>query len=585
MLTRRQRLAILLSTLAAALLILLLADAASNPIPALPIGPVVAQFDGQSAVEYTETLAKDYPDRVTGRWGARRAAQYLRAQFEKLGYRVESLPFAIWLHGERVQGENVVATLEGATPEAVAVIAHYDGQTTSHEAAEDNASGVGVLLELARILRGRPHHRGLILVATDAEEWGMIGARALTGFFKSRHTVAAISIDYLNRGLAPALGIDCSGQSGGYTPLWLRQLLFEAGKAQGAPVIGATPVWEFVERALEVSAQDQGPILRAGIPALNISTLTKDYAGSRARYHTTQDVFRDFDPGTFKMLGATVEQAVVSLDTLPPVLSGGMNYWRVSSDRYLPRDAIRLIQLLGLVPMVLAGVFAVRHLVRANVASPSGLGWALIRPLIYLIPPVLALLALYALTAVNILKRYELYPATPKDPFLYQIPMTIVLPLVSVLIAGYLCIRKVRAKLPPSLASFAINKRILYLWICVLVLCSFLLNPFAMWLYLGLGAYAALLLLPPHNALQRVLNAVLLLVAVVPFAALLYLFGKEIFLGWRILWYLILQTAYGVWSPFAAVIFLFAAAVWIQLLRISVLCGDSGAGLAKAMRG
>ncbi len=200
-------------------------------------------------------------------------------------------------------------------------MAHYDGQTTSHQAAEDNASGVGVLLELARVLRARPHHRGLILIATDAEEWGMIGARALSGFLKAKKTVAVISIDYLNRGPAPALGLIAMGQSAGYTPLWLRELLVEAGKAQGVRVEQAEPAWEFVERAVEVSAQDQGPLLRRGIPALNIATLTKEYAASRRRYHTTLDVFQNFDPASFKMLGATLEQAVVTLDILPPVLS------------------------------------------------------------------------------------------------------------------------------------------------------------------------------------------------------------------------------------------------------------------------
>jgi len=483
------------------------------------------------------------------------------------------MPFAMWLRGERVQGENIIASLTGDTPDSVSVMAHYDGQTTSHQAAEDNASGVGVLLELARVLYARPHRRGLILIASDAEEWGMIGARALGGFLRAKNTVAVISIDYLNRGSAPALGIDCMGQSAGYTPLWLRELVVEAGHVQGVRVEQAAPAWEFVERAVEVSAQDQGPLLRERIPALNIATLTKEYDASRLRYHATLDVFQDFDSASFKMLGATVEQAIVKFDSLPPVVSGGMTYLRVSTRRYLPGDRLRLALTLPILPIALAGLLAALNLA-TELRSPWSM---LLRPLAYAVPPWLALAVLYALTGANILKRWELYPATPKDPFLYQIPRGVALPLLLALVAGYLVVRWLRTRFrvfgpfdarPPSLAD---HSRALYVWLCFVCVCAFLLNSFAMWFYLGPFAFAALLLVRRCRPLVRGFNALLLLIAVLPFLALLYRFGSEIFLGWRIAWYLVLQAAYGVWSPFAAILFLLAVVLWLRFLAIFVL--------------
>ena len=596
MLTLRQRIATLAALPGAALAIFLLALFGRKPVPTEPVAPLEARFDAQAAVEYTRVLAEDYPDRVTGSPGATRAAAYLRAEFIRLGYHVTDDHFTMWLAGRQVEGDNVIAEVSGREPASVPILAHYDSQTTSHQAAEDNASGVGVLLELARVLATERRQRALILVATDAEEWGMIGARHLAGYLRSRHPVAAISIDYLNRGQAPALGIDCMGQGGGYTPLWLRELMVKSGQAQGVPVVGPTPTWEFVERALEVSAQDQGPLVRSGIPALNISTLTKDYAGSRARYHTTQDVFQNFDPESFRMLGATVEEAVVTLDGLrgragvPPESTDrdassargrqrlgavGMDYWQISSTAYLPGRIVRLMMLAGLVPVLLAGAFAAWNFALGRVLpaghapprmGPARSGWMLLRPLVYLIPGVLALTTLYVLTATNVLTRYELYPATPKDPFLYQLPPRVVAPLVIALLAGYGIIRVVRGKIPPP-ASFASTKQILYLWLWVVVLGAFFLNPFAMWLYLGLFAYGARWLHPPRNTRSRVINAVVLALGALPFAALLYSFGKETFLGWRIIWYIVLQTAYGVWSPWAAVVFLMAAALWIQFLR------------------
>jgi len=571
MLTTPQRITVGLSLLGTVAVILLIMLFARRRVPTLPITFIAPRFNPVVAIENTRVLAEDYPDRITGSEGARRAAEYLRTEFRNRGYQVSDNTFTLWLRGERVQGDNVIAEIPGQISETVAVIAHYDGQTTSHQAAEDNASGVGVLLELAHVWRDQPHHHGLIFVATDAEEWGMIGARALAAFFHSQSTTAIISVDYLNRGRAPALGIDCSGQLGGYTPLWLRQVLVEAGQAQGVPVAEPGAVWEWAERALEVSAQDQGPLVRAGIPALNISTLTKEYAASRRRYHTTEDVFRDFDPQSFRMLGATVEQAVDALDRLPQIESS-MNYWRLSRESYLPDGVVRLIQLLGLVPILLAGLFAA---VNFEKDRPPQATVALVRPLAFLIPALLALATLYALTAANILPRWELYPATPKDPFLYHIPASVAVVLALAFLVGYGILRLLKTRLaePPSYSG---KKRVLYLWLCVAVLCSFLLNPYAMWIFLGLFAYMARLLHPPRKPSLRAADALMLLVGAVPFVAVLYRFGAEIFLGWRILWYLVLQTAYHVWSPIAAVVFLLSTVLWILLFRISVFGKFSG---------
>jgi peptidase M28-like protein len=628
-LTLRQRIATLVAMLVAALAIALVVHFGQQSILPSRVGFKIP-FDGQAAVDYTRILAEDYPDRVTGSPGARRAADYLRSEFTRLGYHVTDDRFTMWLAGREVQGDNVIAEVPGQEPESVAVLAHYDSQTTAHQAAEDNASGVGVLLELARELRPSMassgavidgfggYRRGLLLVATDAEEWGMIGARHLAGYLKSHHTVAAISIDYLNQGRAPALGIDCMGQGSGYTPLWLREAVIAAGRTQGVTVVGPTRSWEFIERAIEVSAQDQGPLVRAGIPAVNISTLTKEYAASRARYHTTEDVFQNFDPESFRMLGATVVatqeyylDSVATSDTRLPIQrtshtltdrlvdwlfdwwSGcvtqaqrlansagpvGMDYWQISPTAYLPGGIVRLIFILGIAPVLLGGVFAGVNFALGRVLPAHGppgprprpSRWVLVRPLVYLIPGLLALIALYALTAANILPRYELYPATPKDPFLYRLPPGVVVTLAIALAAGYAILRFVRARIPRP-PSFATTKQVLYLWLCVVVIAAFVLNPFAMALYLALFAYGARWLHPPRNRRSRIINAVTLTLGALPFVALLYSFGKEIFLGPRILWYMVLQTAYGVWSPWAAITFLMAAALWIQFLRACVL--------------
>jgi Zn-dependent M28 family amino/carboxypeptidase len=66
------------------------------------------------------------------------------------------------------------------------VAAHYDGPLGS-PGADDNATGVVALLELARRWATTPTPRPLWLVAFDKEEWGMLGSRALAQELRSQH--------------------------------------------------------------------------------------------------------------------------------------------------------------------------------------------------------------------------------------------------------------------------------------------------------------------------------------------------------------------------------------------------------------
>jgi hypothetical protein len=425
-----------------------------------------------------------------------------------------------------------------------------------------------VLLELGRVLASEHRHRGLILVATDGEEWGMIGARDLRSFFRTRKTVAVISIDYLTAGPAVALAVDCEGQVSGYTPLWLREIVRQSAELQGVKVENASGASEWIERSIEVSAQDQGPLLRAGIPSLNLSTVPLDEEGARARYHTTADVFANFLPATFQMVGDTVEQAASVLNTLEGISPHEMKYLRLANGRWIDRGALEWLQMLGLLPFMIACVLAVMNFEDDRLPHPV---WSYLRPALYLLPLLLALVSLRGMASGGVLPRYELYPATPKDPFLYHIPPRVAAPLVAVLVLGYLAVRMLRRFLPEAPQAFDANKRIFCVWMYLIVVGALYVDPYAMWFFLGPLAYAFILLQRPSNWSWRALNAALLVAGALPFVAVLYYFGREIFLGWRIGWYLVLETAYGVWSKVAVVLFLMAASLWVQLFRTAVL--------------
>ena len=100
---------------------------------------------------------------------------------------------------EKIQSENVVAVLPGSDPrlrnEYVVLSAHLDhlgvsatpGADRVFNGAMDNASGVAVLLQMARELtRGKPPKRSIVFLAVTGEEVGLLGSRAFVSAAQAR---------------------------------------------------------------------------------------------------------------------------------------------------------------------------------------------------------------------------------------------------------------------------------------------------------------------------------------------------------------------------------------------------------------
>ncbi|MFC2099825.1 M28 family peptidase [Candidatus Bipolaricaulota bacterium] len=111
-----------------------------------------------------------------------RAADYISASLQSLGYEIEPHLFR---EGDR-EFRNIIATCPGTRhpEERVMVIAHYDTMSST-PGADDNASGVAVLLELARVMEPLQFERTVQFIAVNLEENervgdpGFLGSRAL----------------------------------------------------------------------------------------------------------------------------------------------------------------------------------------------------------------------------------------------------------------------------------------------------------------------------------------------------------------------------------------------------------------------
>ena len=179
--------------------------------------PDVAKLTaGQSgAMVIVRYLADDsLGGRLAGSRGERCAGEFIARQFATLGLKpagalgtyFQEFPLASVVnpHAPTGNGRNVIALLEGADPvlksEFVIVGAHYDhlgmgafGSTSPnqqpaiHNGADDNASGVAAMLDIAaRMSKGPRPARSVLFMAFSGEESGLLGS----AYFAANPTIA-----------------------------------------------------------------------------------------------------------------------------------------------------------------------------------------------------------------------------------------------------------------------------------------------------------------------------------------------------------------------------------------------------------
>lgn len=145
------------------------------------------------------TLLASKGARPAGEPGAERFAQeFVATELRKLGYRV------VFQRVDLPNGRssrNVVG-LSSGRPKVV-IVAHLDGVRRS-PAANDNASGVAVLVELAASLRGMP---GVLVAATGAEERVVTGSRVHLGSLRLLRGISPQA----RRGVRLAVSLDMVG--------------------------------------------------------------------------------------------------------------------------------------------------------------------------------------------------------------------------------------------------------------------------------------------------------------------------------------------------------------------------------------
>ncbi len=261
--------------------------------------------------------------RGTGTAGGAKARAFIRERFQAVGLedlgggfeapfvptRRPGTPPADSQSASGPQAANVVGLCRGTDRDLpfIVVSAHYDHlgirSGVVYPGADDNASGVAALLQLAEACVERPFRHSLIFVAFDAEEMGLQGARAFVASppVPKDRLALNVNLDMVARGDRSELylaGLSRHPQ--------LKALVQPVSPRPPVAVLfghdsgGGSDDW--------TSQSDHGAFHSAGIPFLYFGV--EDHAD----YHQPTDTAEKIDPRFFAAAVGTVLDTLRALD-------------------------------------------------------------------------------------------------------------------------------------------------------------------------------------------------------------------------------------------------------------------------------
>jgi len=270
-----------------------LATPLESPIPTLI---AFEPFDGGKAMEFARDQM-DFGPRPTGSEAGRLTGAYIARRLAEFGWQVEEQPFEYL----DTPARNILAARgEGSL---ILLGAHYDTRrradrdpidpTQPVPGANDGASGVAVLLELARVLNVEATGHRIQLAFFDAEDNGRLdGWDWIAG---SRYMA-----DHLQENPSLMVLVDMIGDAD-------QQIYWESNSDPALRERLWTIAAElgygdhFVPQVKHTMLDDHVPFLQRGIPAVDIIDFDYPY------WHTTEDTIDKISAASLERVGRTLQ--------------------------------------------------------------------------------------------------------------------------------------------------------------------------------------------------------------------------------------------------------------------------------------
>ncbi len=276
-------------------------------IPVLSCGGGLPQFDGSRA--YDHLLAQcEFGPRNPGSLGHDRTREYLVEHLSQYANRVEQQRFSF--RDEELdsafQLTNIVACFYPEQTHRVILCAHWDTRPRADRdsnlanrgvpilGANDGASGVAVLLELASTLRQRKPKYGIDLVLFDGEDYGeegdldhyLLGSSHFANHLGAHKYEFGILLDMVGD---RELTIYVEGHSLLYAPELVKLIwdkASELGMREFRPQVGPTLL------------DDHIPLNSIGIPTVDLIDFDYPY------WHTLEDTPDKCSPSSLQLIGS-----------------------------------------------------------------------------------------------------------------------------------------------------------------------------------------------------------------------------------------------------------------------------------------
>ncbi len=310
--------------------------------------------------DVTFLSSDDLEGREIGTAGEKKAATYIVDRFESLNLKAagtdgfyqkfEVTPSMnpheqdkIGVSGDSltIVGQNVVGMIDNTGDEIIIIGAHYDhlgyggisslyrGDRMVHNGADDNASGVALLIQLAALLQQESINKDIVFIAFTGEEQGLWGSN----YFSKNPTVdlakatAMINLDMVGR--------------------------LDENKALAIHGIGTSPEWEEIVNSTNndsinlmlrpsgIGPSDHTSFYLKDIPVLHFFT------GQHEDYHKPGDDAEKLNYDGMVKLALYIERIVQELDR-----SDKLAFKKTKDES---RDAPRFTVTLGVVPDYLFG--------------------------------------------------------------------------------------------------------------------------------------------------------------------------------------------------------------------------------------
>ena len=289
---------------------------------------VAPVFNPDSAYSYVEHQC-DFGPRVMGSEAHERCGAWLSEKFRSLGAIVVEQHATFTLYdGSRYSGMNIIASYQPDASDRIIVCSHWDSRPwadhdpdealhhTPIDGANDGASGVAVLIELARLMQQQAPQVGVDLICFDAEDCGTPQWAKDDG--SDEHTWCLGSQYWAGKHHVEGYTANCGillDMVGGKGTVFRK----ESFSMRYAPQL-TDKVWSMAHKlgcGQYFSYEEGGwvtddhlPVNRAGIPCIDIIGCDKELGGFSQTWHTQYDNVQNIDRNVLAAVGRTVAEMI-----------------------------------------------------------------------------------------------------------------------------------------------------------------------------------------------------------------------------------------------------------------------------------